>query len=138
MFRAHKAERDGGFILHVIHISGKRMKASEVDGLSQGDLMEGMMGRKDPLSFIPFHLGADKWANGLVGTWVRSWWRTKKGAEFGGLALTQVTMDNMFELRDLKAASGCSHCRRWRSHWSCCVKIASPTPYGPMFLLYHV
>ena len=88
VFRVHKAERDGGFILHVIHISGKRMKASGVDGLSQGDLTEGMMGGKDPLSFIPFHLGADERANGLVGTWVQSWWRTKKGAEFGGLPLT--------------------------------------------------
>jgi len=34
VFRVHKAERDGGFILHVIHISGKRMKALGVDGLS--------------------------------------------------------------------------------------------------------
>ena len=88
VFRVHKAERDGGFILHVIHISGNLMKALGVDGLSQGDLTEGMMGGKDPLSFIPFHLGADERANGLVGTWVQSWWRTKKGAEFGGLPLT--------------------------------------------------
>jgi hypothetical protein len=104
VFRVHKAERDGGFILHVIHISGKRMKASGVDGLSRGDLTEGMMGGQDPLSFIPFHLGADERSNGLVDTWVRSWWRSKRGADFGGLPLTQVTKDNMFELRDLKAA----------------------------------
>jgi hypothetical protein len=37
VFRVDKAERDGGFILHVIHISGKRMKASGVDGLSRGE-----------------------------------------------------------------------------------------------------
>jgi hypothetical protein len=80
VFRVHKAERDGGFILHVIHISGKRMKASGVDGLSRGDLTEGMMGGQDPLSFIPFHLGADERSNGFVDSWVRSWWRTKKGA----------------------------------------------------------
>jgi hypothetical protein len=43
--------------------------------------------------------------DGLVDTWVRSWWRSsKRGADFGGLPLTQVTKDNMFELRDLKAA----------------------------------
>ncbi len=80
------------------------MKVLRVDGLSRGDLTEEMMGGKDSLSFIPFHLGADKQANGLVGTWVRSWWCTKRGAEFGCLPLTQVTKDNMFELRDLKAA----------------------------------
>jgi hypothetical protein len=88
VFRVHKAERDGGFILHVIHISGKRMKASGVDGLLRGDLTEGMMGGQDPLSFIPFHLGADERSNGFVDSLVRSWWRTKKGADFGGLPLT--------------------------------------------------
>jgi len=34
VFQVHKAQRDGGFVLHVIHISGKWMKASGVDGLS--------------------------------------------------------------------------------------------------------
>ena len=62
------------------------------------------MGGQDPLSYIPFHLGADERSNGLVGTWVQSWWRSKRGADFGGLPLTQVTKDTMFELRDLKAA----------------------------------
>jgi hypothetical protein len=104
VFQVHKAERDEGFILHVIHISGKWMKALGVDGLSQGDLTERMMGGQDPLSYTPFHLGADERSNGLVGTWVQSWWRTKREAEFGGLPLTQVTEDNMFKLWDLKAA----------------------------------
>ena len=49
------------------------MKASGVDGLSRGDLMEGMMGGQDPLSFIPFNLGADERSNGLVSQWVWSW-----------------------------------------------------------------
>jgi hypothetical protein len=31
-----------------------------VDGLSRGDLTEGMMGGHDPLFFISFHKGADK------------------------------------------------------------------------------
>ena len=34
VFHLHKAERDRGFILCVLHISGKRMKASGVHGLS--------------------------------------------------------------------------------------------------------
>ncbi len=59
VFRVHKAQRDVGFILHVIHISGRRMKASRVDGLSWGDLTKGMMAGCDPLSFIPFNKGAD-------------------------------------------------------------------------------
>jgi hypothetical protein len=80
------------------------MKASGVDGLSRGDLTEGMMGRQDPLSFIPFHLGADERSNGQTGAWVQSWWLSTKGADFGGLPLRKVTKDNMFKLRDFKVA----------------------------------
>ncbi len=104
IFRLHKAERDGGFILHVIHISGKRMKATGVDGLSRGDLTEGILAGADPLSYLPFNLGAGVRFKGVVGSWVRSWWRTKKGEDWGGLPLVEVTRESMFELKDLKAA----------------------------------
>jgi hypothetical protein len=57
VFRLYKAQRAGGFILHVLHISGKRMKATGVDGLSSGDHTEGIMAGDDPMSFLPFHLG---------------------------------------------------------------------------------
>jgi hypothetical protein len=39
-----------------------------------------------------------------VSAWVHSWWKTKKGTPFGGFPLGNITKDNMFELRDLKAA----------------------------------
>ena len=104
VFRVHKAQRDGGFVLHVIHISGKRMKASGVDGLSRGNLTEGMMAGKNPLSFIPFNQGADDRSGGNVSAWVNSWWSTKRDMPFGGFTLRNITKDNMFELRDLKAA----------------------------------
>ena len=104
VFRVHKAQRDGGFVLHVIHISGKRMKVSGVDGLSRGDLTEGMMAGRDPLSFIPFNQGADERSGGRVSKWVRSWWKSRKGVDFGGMSLKTITKDNMFELRDLQAA----------------------------------
>jgi len=38
----YKAARDGGFLLKVYHISGRRMIASGVDGLSRGDRLEGI------------------------------------------------------------------------------------------------
>ena len=60
IFCLHKAEREGGFKLHVIHVAGTRMKSWGIDGLSRGDLMEGMMTGKDPLSFIPLAAGANK------------------------------------------------------------------------------
>ena len=111
VFRLYKAQRDGGMILHVLHISGKRMKASGVDGLSRGNHTEGMMSDKDPMSFLPFHLGADTRSQGRVGKWVRSWWRTEdrasgrgRGRDWGNLPLEEITPDNMFELKNVKAA----------------------------------
>ena len=59
IMRLHKIERDGDLILHVVHVAGTRMKSWGVDGLSRGDLMEGMMGGLDPLSFMPVANGAD-------------------------------------------------------------------------------
>jgi hypothetical protein len=38
-----KVEQSTGCILHVIHIAGTRMKASGVDGLSRGDMLERML-----------------------------------------------------------------------------------------------
>jgi hypothetical protein len=80
------------------------MKVSGVDSLSRGDLTEGMMAGRDPLSFIPFNQGADERSGGRVSRWVRSWWKSRKGADFCGMPLKTITKDNMFELRDLQAA----------------------------------
>ena len=60
IFWIHKAHRDGCLQLHVIHVAGTQMKEWGVDGLSRGNLMEGMMARKDTLSFIPLSKGASK------------------------------------------------------------------------------
>ena len=38
-----------------------------MDGLSRGDHTEGMMEGKDPMSFLPLHLGADTQSQGRVG-----------------------------------------------------------------------
>jgi hypothetical protein len=67
VFHLYKAQRTGGFILHMLHILGKRMKATGVGGLSRGDHTEGMMAGKDPMSFLPFHQGADTQSQGRVG-----------------------------------------------------------------------
>ncbi len=111
VFQLYKAQRAGGFILHVLHISGKRMKATGVDGLSRGDHTEGMMAGEDPMSFLPFHIRANIRSQGSVGKWVRSWWRTSnqgpgpgQGRDWGGLPLEEINHNNMFELKGVKAA----------------------------------
>jgi hypothetical protein len=57
VFHLYKAQRAGGFILHVLHILGKRMKATGLDGLSRGDHTEGMMAGKDQCPSYRFTWG---------------------------------------------------------------------------------
>ena len=73
VFCLHKAERDGDFKLHVIHMAGTRMKSWGIDGLSRGDLMEGMMAGNDPLLFIPLAEGANQRSSGAVKRWIEGW-----------------------------------------------------------------
>ena len=48
--------RDHCLILHVIHVSGKRMIAQGTDGLSRADFSEGVMAGQSMTSFVPLHL----------------------------------------------------------------------------------
>ncbi len=106
VFQLYKAQQAGGFILHVLHISGKRMKATRVDSLLRGNHMEGMMAGDDPMSFLPFHMGADMRSQGRVGKWVWSWCGPDldQGHDWGGLPLVEINHNNMFKLKDVKAA----------------------------------
>ena len=49
ILRRYQAIWDGALILHAIHVAVTRIKAWGVDGLSGGDLLEGMMAGEDPL-----------------------------------------------------------------------------------------
>jgi hypothetical protein len=60
VLRLHLLEMHGGWKLHVIHISGKRTIQQGTDGLSQGDMMSGVMGGVDLLSFVPLGERADE------------------------------------------------------------------------------
>ena len=87
--------------MHVIHISGKQMKACGVDGLSRGDLLEGMMTGSNPLAFVPLNEGANERAAGQVENWVRSWWKDRSGNDWAGVPLIRIGKDQMCELRDI-------------------------------------
>ena len=50
------------------------MKVWGVDGLSRGDLLDGIMTGEDPLSFATLAKGTDKRSEEKVGKWVRSCW----------------------------------------------------------------
>jgi hypothetical protein len=58
----------------VSHVSGERMKDQGTDGISRGQLKEGVLcAGKDMLSYIPFHLDAIK-RSPDVELWLRSSW----------------------------------------------------------------
>jgi hypothetical protein len=48
-------EAHHGFQLLVIHVSGKRMQAQGTDGVSRGQLSEGVMNGESMMSFLPLH-----------------------------------------------------------------------------------
>ena len=74
ILRLYQDIRDGDLILCVMHVAGTRMKVKAwgVNGLSRGDLLEGMMAGQDLLSFIPLLEGVIEKSKGRVDRWIRS------------------------------------------------------------------
>eukprot|EP00978_Attheya_sp_CCMP212_P013320 scaffold33445_cov54-Attheya_sp.AAC.2 len=56
VLRLKKLEVKYDIILHVIHVSGKRMIAQGTDGLSRGDHSQGVMQGLPMTAFIPLHI----------------------------------------------------------------------------------
>ena len=73
ILQLYQAICNGDLILHVIYVAGTCMKALGLEGLSRGDLLEGMMEGEDPLTFILLTKGANERSQGRVEEWVRSW-----------------------------------------------------------------
>lgn len=72
VLRLRQLEMNGHLLLHVIHVAGSRMVRQGTDGLSRGDLYEGVMSGADMLSFIPLHLSALQRQHTLL-SWIRDW-----------------------------------------------------------------
>ena len=74
ILRLRLVQQRTGCILHVTHVAGTRMKEAGIDGLSRGDLLEGMLsGGGGPWRFIPLSENADSRSGGTVVPWVKSW-----------------------------------------------------------------
>ena len=58
--------------IHFVHVAGKRMIDQGSDGLSRGNLTEGVMGGWKMGDFVPLHQGALERSSKLEG-WIRSW-----------------------------------------------------------------
>ena len=63
----------GYLILHVVHIAGKIIIESGIDGISRGNNMVGMMRVLNPLQFVPLYKGVEEISTG-VEPWLRFCW----------------------------------------------------------------
>ena len=72
VIRFYTIQAKYGITIHVSHVAGKRMIAQGTDGLSRGQINEGVMGGDNMLNFIPLHLSAVEREPRLV-DWVSSW-----------------------------------------------------------------
>ena len=72
VLRLRLLEMKYGLLIHVIHVSGKRMIAQGIDGCSRGSLMEGVMAGEDMLSFVDLEKSALERCPALT-DWIREW-----------------------------------------------------------------
>ena len=73
ILRLIHSELESDIILHMIHVSGKRMIASGVDALSRENTTMGIIRVNSLLFYFSFHLGADQRSSELV-PWINSFW----------------------------------------------------------------
>eukprot|EP00956_Cyclotella_meneghiniana_P043382 scaffold267197_cov149-Cyclotella_meneghiniana.AAC.1 len=104
ILRLRLVQARSGAIMHVIHIAGTRMKWAGIDGLSRGDMLEGMMhAQAHPLNFLPLcQSAADRSGQALL-NWIDSWWKDGDGNTWGGKKLRHLTPKDWFSLKDVDA-----------------------------------
>lgn len=103
VLRVRQMEVETGCILHVIHVAGTRMKVAGIDGLSRGDLLEGMMrSGQDPLHFLPISQSAADRSPKVL-DWIGSWWKGTDGAPWCGAELRHLCPNDWFSLHEMEA-----------------------------------
>jgi hypothetical protein len=75
--KLRKLEMTQGCKIVLVHVSGERMKLQGSDGLSRGNLLEGVMTGKDILSYIPLAETAIERSPYLL-RWIKSWAKEDK------------------------------------------------------------
>jgi hypothetical protein len=72
VLRLRKLELDHQCLIHIVHVAGTRMIGQGSDGLSRGNLTEGVMTGQSMLSYVPLGKTALERTPSLL-TWIRSW-----------------------------------------------------------------
>jgi hypothetical protein len=76
--RLRALEMEAGCKVILVHVSGERMKWQGTDGLSRGNLLEGVMKGENMLTYVPLHLPALERSPKLL-AWIRSWIEIEEG-----------------------------------------------------------
>lgn len=128
VLRLHKLEMEGKLFIHLVWVAGTRMIEQGTDGVSRGDLFNGVMGGKSMLEFIPLDHGVDtrgpelvRWfGDGGGGEWTplepRDWFHDAhlRNGNFIWTpppAVADVALEQLCETR---------HTRPWNSHIFLC------------------
>jgi hypothetical protein len=72
VLRLRKLEVEEQCLLHLVHVAGTRMIGQGADGLSRGNLTEGVMKGRSMLSYVPLGELALSREPGLE-NWIKSW-----------------------------------------------------------------
>jgi hypothetical protein len=72
VLQLRKLELNHQCLIHVVHVAGTRMIGQGSDGLSRGNLMEGVMTGQSMLSYVPLGKSALERSPSLL-TWIQSW-----------------------------------------------------------------
>lgn len=76
--RLRALEIDSGCKIILVHVAGERMKWQGTDGLSRGNLLEGVMKGENMLTYVPLHQSALERSPRLL-PWIKSWIEIKDG-----------------------------------------------------------
>jgi hypothetical protein len=78
--RLRNLEMKEGCRIILVHVSGERMKWQGSDGLSRGNLLEGVMKGTNMLDYVPLSKTALERSKGLE-QWIRSWATGEEGSD---------------------------------------------------------
>ncbi len=139
IFRLHKAERDGGFILHVLHITGKRMKPLGWMAFPGGTCPKGCWRELIPSLFSRLIRGQRKGprehrARGSAAGGGPRGEKTGEASPWKRGVCKPCSNSKTWRQKDY----GSCPQQQWRQCWSCSVMTGWPTPNGPMCLWHRI
>ena len=125
ILRLRLLEVKEGVVIHFIHVAGTRMIAQGTDGLSRGDLGEGIMNGGSMLSYIPLHLNALERSPELK-QWIVSWLLPNDRGE----EITFLNYEGWFE-RGHDIIGGKPNCDGiWTPQYARSTYVWTPPPAG--------